>query len=937
MVASETDQTNEGAEKALHLATVRGRRAIAAFIRDLEVLSPVEFELVAHDLVQIVEGADLVHRGTTLKNHPVGYSVDTFDPVGKVVGEYGTEEGYFSEKKKLKKLREDIEHAFLVEPEHRTLYLMSNQECPQKQWRAVTALIRSYYPDSSNRKVTVFDVRRVAERLYTQLVQKPDLIDLFVPLLDSALMLRANFAFERALPQRPATCVTRERLSSQTESLLEKHSLVGITGLSGAGKTFLALDLCHKIKTSFEQVLWLDGDEFKVSAIQGLKVERLGQAVNLLARISESRALLVVDNWLGAADELEVLTEQAAALSNGSRVLLTSQQDLTLLGVPCVRADSVDLEEARKILSVGSSSPVPEHVVAKAFQQVAGFPLVLAVAREIVTAGSASWDDIETILAEAPKIVHDGRSILQRLMNSEWGIEPSDLAALAVLGAGSIDRSLLRHMVGPITLHTLRQRSLLGNGARGLLTIHELVVVVSQFYATAEMLRRHEEKLWEYFSNNVLRRPPHYIRSLYRFSSRLAEKVTADRRPGCLMRAYLDLEEAARSPIVAELAAADIASFPVDRCAIGCFVEALELHWRSSTGGGAEQKKQYALALGGKLRDLIDDFPDPEIAEYLQYHAAKFFLFGGDHDSCLRLLERCDQDAWGTRLQTVRCLREKGSSPEALEMLDGALRDVSSDGSMVPPTMALALFSELGRKEFQSLIPQHLLIDRSLFFDLLDEAIVEGNGHPYDAVVTLAGRVGYDNPEFLSEVFSRVELPEISETSRRTNDAVGKLYLLRATHAEYDDDKQTAQWYAAIAASYLEHRVDGRPSGGVRDRARCLELVGRYDEALKLLDQAEPDPFVLHAKGRTYLRMGQLAQAKGLAEEAVAVSREDSKLSHFLATFLGFRGDVEAASAEYDRAIESWNEALGAAPSERFSHGLRGKIEDAKRKLLRDH
>lgn len=906
--------------------TARERRAIISLVKDLDALSPAEFESVAHDLVCSLEGAELIHRGTTIRNHPVGYSLDTFNVSGTIVAEYGTGQDYFSAP--LDKLEADIKHAKKIEPEHRLLYLMSNQQCPQGQWREVTAIVRKHYPDPKVSEARVLDARLTAEALYRELTKKPRLADHFAPLIDTAETLKTDFAFERALPPRPARCVSRKVPNQSLSSLLAQHGIVGAIGLSGAGKTFVALDLCHQIKDAYEQTLWVEGVDFKPTSLEGLNVQRLGQTVNLLGRLRESRALLIVDNWVGSTDELDALKAQIEALSNGTRVLLTSQQNLTIRGIPSVLVEEMTIEETREILSGGGSEPVPDDVVRRAHSEIGGFPIVLAIAREIVVAGDGTWSDIDHILQQAPSLERDGLTILERLLRPELGMRQSDLAALAVVGGGSVEPKLLRHMLGPSILYSMRQRCLVVEGTRGALSIHELVASAARVQSTEAMLDEQQARLWDYFAKNVLQRPPHYVRSIHRFSRQLEEKALAENRPSCLTRAFLDLEIAIRSPLIDSLAGTDLTTLEPDRCAIGCVVEALEIRWRRDKSSW-ELKSQVADKLGSALVGAADHYDDPEILEYLFYHAAKFHLFAGNREECLRLLEKCDQAALGTRLQQVRCLRELGRSSEAVQILGQLLVEVRRDPGGVPPTMALAFFSELGREEFEELLQPHLLSDTTLFFELVEDAIADGNGHPYDAAVTLARRIGYEYPDFLVEVCRRIALPEPSPKSRRLNKAVGALELLRATHAEYDGDPKMALHCAAAAFEYLNLLVDGEPSGTPRDRARCLELMDRGEEALRLLKKIpEPDVFEVHAIGRVCLRLGDLTTALTLAEQVVGESQADSKLSQYKSAFLAFRGDVQQKTGDTANAISSWKEASRLTKSMRFSRHLLSKISN---------
>lgn len=903
------------------------RRAVSQIMEDIELLSPAEFELVAHDLICCFENQKLIHRGLTARVHPVGYSLDSFDSTGKIIGEYGTEANYFEGD--LSKIREDIEHARSIEPDHARLYLLSNQMCKQSTWRKVTALIREYYPSpaSSAVKVAVLDVREMADRLCSELITKSDLIDGFIPLLPSLLELKQGLAFEKALPIRPIDCVRRPSIQSAIHDLIADNRMVAIIGLSGSGKTYSAKEYCHDTKDGWDQIIWAEGDDVRHGALEGVTIQRLGMTVNLLGRLTQSRTLLVIDRWTGPSEDLANIRGSLSGAHPGTRILITSENDLAFAKIPTVSAHTVTRDEARAILSWETPVAPPEEVISRVVATAAGFPLVLAIIRENVSALDSTWDDVLTTLNDISSLERDNRTIVERVLQPSIDALNRELSALSFLGLRTIDRPMLTHLIGPIGVNKLRRRCLLTDGTSGVLHVHDLILSVIQTCIKSESTSLFQDAFWDYFVQHVRQRPPHYIRAIHRCAGHLRARAEDDLQPNCIARAYLDLEEAADSQIVQIFATLNLEAYSSTWCEASCIVESMELLWRYGDEDYVS-RKQIASENARKLESIgtISTIPE-DVREYILYHAAKFILFSEDPARALDLLGRCSQDSWGTQLQRIRCLRDLDRKQEARSELELMLDRVRDSKEHVPPSIALAAFCDLRHETFADLQQKYLLADTRLFFEIVEAAIAEGNGQPYDAIVLLANTMGYEHPEFLTTLIQHVEPPEPTPTNRRMNESVGKLFLTRAVHAEYDGHIDLARNLAKQAKVYLEFLVKGKPSGTIRDRARCLELEGNFDGALNLLaEEKRPSVFSRHAAARVKLRMGAVEDARRSAVEILEFVEANGKMREYISTFLGFAGDVEAAAGNLPEAEKYWRRAIESNKSRRFTMELEHRL-----------
>ena len=143
------------------------------------------------------------------------------------------------------------------------------------------------------------------------------------------------------LPAPFASFVGRERQIEELARLLAAHRLVTLTGAPGVGKTRLAVQLAHQLRTGYADGVWLvelaDLDEPTLAAsatARALGVREAGRTPidALLQELRDRELLLVLDNCEHLLDACAALAEALLTGCPGVRVLATSRQPLGLTG-----------------------------------------------------------------------------------------------------------------------------------------------------------------------------------------------------------------------------------------------------------------------------------------------------------------------------------------------------------------------------------------------------------------------------------------------------------------------------------------------------------------------------------------------------------------------------------------------------------------------------
>jgi predicted ATPase/DNA-binding SARP family transcriptional activator len=259
------------------------------------------------------------------------------------------------------------------------------------------------------------------------------------------------------LPIAPTPLLGRARELEETTRLLDAARLLTITGAGGSGKTRLALELAHRVRDRFEDVVWVDlapltdPDLIGQQIIDAMGVRELAAEDVLRAVISAVRdrpVLFVLDNCEHLVHASAVVAEEILASCANVSIVATTREALgvrgeqTWLVPPLSIADAVQLfnDRARSVLpSFGQDEKVVAHIC----ERLDGIPLAIELAAARVKALSlaeiaARLDDAFRLLSSGSRTLPRHRTIRETIDWSYRLLSPDEqmlLRRLAVFGA----------------------------------------------------------------------------------------------------------------------------------------------------------------------------------------------------------------------------------------------------------------------------------------------------------------------------------------------------------------------------------------------------------------------------------------------------------------------------------------------------------------------
>jgi predicted ATPase/DNA-binding SARP family transcriptional activator len=156
------------------------------------------------------------------------------------------------------------------------------------------------------------------------------------------IVIAAPRAQKGNLPATISSFIGRDHEAREVRKLLDERRLVTVTGVGGAGKTRLGLQVAARLSGAFADGAWFvdlasiaDSDEVAGAVAAGLRVRHSSDSplAEILAEYVAGQALLVVmDNCEHVIDQAALLIERLLAAGSGLKVLATSREPLRITG-----------------------------------------------------------------------------------------------------------------------------------------------------------------------------------------------------------------------------------------------------------------------------------------------------------------------------------------------------------------------------------------------------------------------------------------------------------------------------------------------------------------------------------------------------------------------------------------------------------------------------
>jgi tetratricopeptide (TPR) repeat protein len=915
------------------------QRIIKRVIDEIGGIDPTNLELMGHGLIELLENRRLVHHGINKDYRFVGHTVDSFSDDSTIIAQYSTEKGYFQNTGSaaapaFTKIEKDVASA----KKHRAptgstkIYLLSSEE-EQPSFRAL--FNRSTSANDLGSALVVLDAREFAKLVYDLSVERPDAATFFrqfLPEFDEAL---DHFEYFGRLP---AQCANHQS-NVGALTVLRQHfgggqSVAVLHGLSGSGKTQVAIDFVQQEAANYDNHVWLAGGDWHPDTpLSAVTRKRGGRPLNVVGNFNAVKTILVVDR-IDQAINPSVFAELMPGFKKGGVVIVTSQ-----VAVPGASSHVPIPQVSREVaLRILGENPVNPTEASDRFAAACGFlPIILATARSVIESEHIPRHEFYDEVLATPDVLSgdDGISILSRILERLSAALRKAIELIANTGLPMQDADFIAHLVGYLPKQELQKLAILSPaGAPGILLVHDLIARAAWTHDGTEQLVNEVERYLERLEGEMT---PSALRQIHLARRPLLEVHAGrgDREPDWLVYALLQVEGVKRD-VFGTCASRTI--LPHGRLA--ALMSTIDAREQYAYGLPQSERLSYYAACADEYRTGLNGATGRNRMELL-HHLGKAYRRCGEIDKALATFQELlfIKPAWPATLGQIAHLgTQYVSSDSAKQAGESALNElielIIERATAVPLRVAMAALSILRSypnvvSKLNSNEPDVKSLGR-----VISQAALEGLDQFYDAFYAFTSKFGYEHPEVTFKLVSAAgEMFEVSPES------IGKKHLLSvgealanvAQNAQRSGDDALARRLSGLSLVYAEAlMLDGVPNAFTsRGIAKLLTVAGNPSRALEVIN-AVPleilDHWLLYRRAEAELIL-EKPEALATAREALAQSQSDPRAKQNLAAYFDMVGRCLSACGDIPGALDQARMALEHCSSGRFQQELRARLD----------
>ncbi|MBU0940607.1 MAG: tetratricopeptide repeat protein [Bacteroidetes bacterium] len=744
------------------------QRILKNLIEEIECLSPTNLELVGNNVVSVIEGQRMIHHGINKDYKPSGYTVDSFSNDSKIIAEYSTDKDYFEDTSKkgaviplYNKIENDISHALSHDASNipNKIYLITSQQEPPS--------FRSKYNNTLFAKkngniIIIYDNRELAKFIYEQSLKSPDFASFYKQFFPGFAQDLDNYEYYGKVPSYCENHVEDYKLIDKIVKHFEDNDICVLYGISGSGKTQMAINYLHSHKNNFENYVWISGEDWKKDLpFSSIQRTRGGTPINIAGIFNSGKTILIIDDCKRIIDIGE-LSELKKGFDNGSKLLITSQlskTDKSYLPIP-------EISDIVAYGIIGEDVTKKTEQLKKVIRLCKFSPLILSTIRSLAEENNISRDELyEEVLRNPTEIIDsEGKSIMRAILGK---LEPGMLNALRKIansGTNTNNSEFLKHFIGTINRMNLQRLSiLLPANIPGFLKIHDLVSSSVQDNLNSKEI---SSAIIEYIHANNANMSPSVMMQIHLCYEMLIKEHNFVDQKDWITYSLLQVDSPKREEIQASLYK-ELLLPDMDLSSILCIIDSKEAHAyliedkveREFFFKKCIDEYKHALTL------IKDDILKVEILHHLGKTLRRCGLNEESLDSFLELLS-IEPNMHATYLQIAhigsqygvdKIFKERGE-----EYLRKLLDCVFQDYFAVPLRVSLA---SIARIRSYKMISDEINLKEEKVKKLSDIIVIsslEGFGQFFEAFVSFTSIFGYHHGSMCLDLIEIV--PELLTT-----------------------------------------------------------------------------------------------------------------------------------------------------------------------------
>ncbi|WP_017498540.1 hypothetical protein [Flavobacterium sp. WG21] len=918
------------------------QRIIKKLIEEIGCLSPTNLEIIGNKVVSLIEDKRMVHHGINKDYKPSGYTIDSFTDDSLVTAEYSTEKKYFKDSSKkdnpipsYEKIENDINHVLTHNsPEKiKKIYLISSQEEPSS-FRSKfnkTPLAELY-----GEKIIIYDSRELAKLIYEQSNISIDAASFYKQFFPGYSKDLDNYEYYGKAPSFCDNHVKDINLTNTISKHFQNNNICILYGISGSGKTQMAIDYLHSEKNNFENYIWISGEDWKQNqSFSSIQRTRGGSPLNIAGIFNLYKTILIIDN-LERLINISDLHELTVGLSNGSKILITSQlsksNDANYLSIP-----QLSDEIAYKI--IGEDLEQKTNLTQTVINLCKFSPLILSTIKKLSDEEGISREELYQEVLKSPQEItnSEGKSIMRNILAK---LEPNALTALKQIANSGIttnDSEFLAHFIGSFNRITLQRLSiLLPSNLPGFLKIHDLVCASVKDNPNTEEIC---SAISKYIAKNNANMSPSVLRQIHLCYEVLVKEHNSLDQKNWITYALLQIEGIKRQQIQQTLHNEQILPH-MTLASILCLIDSKEAYAYSLTD--ENEKNEYFKKCIEEYKNALKKVSNNEIKVEILHHLGKTLRRSGEFDESLKTFQQLlslEPNMHATYLQIAHIGSQKGVAESfkktGSEYLEKLFSCIFNNYSTVPLRVSLGSLARLrSYKKISNSINLNQ-DDVQKLSDIIVISSLEGFGQFFEAFVSFTSIFNYNHSSICINLAETI--PELLTTSPQNVDSKNWLNASEgltniAISALRDNKEKLSKKISNISLAFADkiYEMEELTSFEGRSLAKTYLTANLPQKALLAIEkvpQKSYDHWLVYQKAKIELKIST-PNCYNSAVEAFTLASKDSVGIERISIYHDLLSQCAESQGKINEAIIQAKHAISTCNNDKYKNNLENRLEE---------
>lgn len=741
---------------------------IKKICEDMEKLNGTNFEYFSRNILFMILGQEINHKGHNLYAKPVKSTADFNTNNFEVIGQCGTDNEYFKFPVKVTtqtdiKPIKDINSAIKNHPQSEVMYLFANQ---LGTGGALSKLNIEIGKKRYSQTVEVYDSEKTANVILKNILNSKTkmILQRYLP---------TAYEFYKLLPQTNIipNFTSKKYFKRDVEKniidILLKKRILQVYGISGLGKTELIKNIAYTLLKDFESVIWISGENQSNIDFESIYNSKFNSDFSLKILLKNHKIILLLDNF---NDNLNEFKKNFEKYNNNNSVCLITSLQMNLIK-NSYKLEFLSEEISKKILFETKNQPSDE-IANEIIKYIKGYPLLLNIIRDSVEDEEETWEDVLDDLKDAVKIddPEKNKKISMRILEKQLPSIEEPLKWIYLLNSKFISKEFLEFCITRPEVKSLIKKSIISETESSSYTVHQIILdsitdilknnttIDKSYDKVNEFLEiQNEKKSVGYF--NFLSRHDDFINKVYNSldqSNEIKKQILHSKVQATYGNNDYFLEE--------------IEKFDLNynsKINILLLIEKIELELYMKKNNEDFCKEKIKL-----LENLLFSCEVKDIDKYLNHHIGKLYIKIRERDVALKyfykVLEK-DKDADYTKLQVARILswdKENDNFNKLDEIFFEMLTKPKKwkDDSL---SVLLSMYDVLSKNDMFVFREKYIYADIDNFIEHLFYSLNFGFEQPLQLLANLSRNLQYDQKNKFIEICE--SLPEFIDTTNSFN------------------------------------------------------------------------------------------------------------------------------------------------------------------------